>query len=217
MGAREGNGPVSDRRASPDPASNKHDPLGNLSQVHREVLTVRRIDGDPIRVHQKRVMVYEADQSGDQTHIDVGDTRGDLVVQTTPCERVLQDHQEILIDDHRHTQGPQIDVDLRHLLEADRVRPFTGDLVGNRFGARRERGLAECLDREQERREIIPRIGRPEGMDHEIDVRADIEVLRHDGDVGAPLAVFLGLLPAVAEQAGPHRSAIGTTDEECSK
>ena len=64
------------------------------------------------------------------------------------------------------------------------MRAPARELVGDGVRAGGKIGLADRLDREQERREIVTRIGCAERTDDGIDIGADVQVLRHHGDVG---------------------------------
>src|SRR5205809_77007 len=98
-------------------------------------------------------------------------------------ERGLEQREKVLIDDGVHAQRPQVDVDLRDLLQSYGVRSPALDLVGDCLRARREVGFTDGLNRQHERGEVIVGIRRGERANYEIDVRADVEVLRHDADI----------------------------------
>jgi len=64
------------------------------------------------------------------------------------------------------------------------VRPRARDLVGDRLGTRRKIGLPDSLDREHECREVIAGIRCSQSPNDQIDVGADVEILRHHGNLG---------------------------------
>jgi hypothetical protein len=106
-----------------------------------------------------------------------------LVVQAERAQAILQQRQEV-VGDHvgvldvvrhaRRRRPPQ-----RDFLEPDQVRLRALDLVGERDRAHREVRLLDGVP--QRRRGLRLRLGRgrPGGLD---DVRAQVEVARHDGD-----------------------------------
>ena len=51
-------------------------------------------------------------------------------------------------------------------------------------GAAGKVGLAERVDREEQRGHVVIRVGRGERTDHGVDVGAHVEILRHHGDLG---------------------------------
>ena len=88
----------------------------------------------------------------------------------------------MLVHGERHAEWLQVDVNVRNLLQAYGVRPRARDLIRNGLRARRIRSLADRLDRGHQRREVVVGIRRYEGLNHQIHIRADVEVLRHHRD-----------------------------------
>ena len=86
----------------------------------------------------------------------------------------------------------QGDVDLGDLLEPDHVGPRPLDLTRHRRGARREVRLLERADGGHERGLIVGGVGRDEGGNHRIHIRADVHVACQHRDVGIGEAVRFG-------------------------
>ena len=96
----------------------------------------------------------------------------------------LKYHEKVLVYGHGYAERPEVDVDLRDLLQTDRLRPGACDLSGNRSGAHREVRLAERFDRGEQGGEVVTGIGRCQRMNHEVHVGAHVEILRHHDNLG---------------------------------
>ena len=127
-------------------------------------------------------MIHETHQASHEAGVDVSDDRGNAIVQASAGERILQDLQKVLVYLDRHAERPQIDVDVGNLLQAHGVRLRAGDFIRDGLRARRIRGLAEGLDRDQQGREVVVGVRRSEGPNHEVHIGAHVQVLRHHRD-----------------------------------